>query len=413
MHSSLLLSLVVSFCFAATTLYSREYANLKEAPHLYWDKSPQDPFTKLYQSFDKPPIHADSEVDALKEFLRLFNIPESSQILVFSATSLQSGKIHPKNPRALYFNEHTYLGYVPGGRLEIISVDPELGAIFYILDLPTQSKLPVLDRSTRCMNCHSGDRMNFAPGLSIESVIPSMTGASLDGFRRGLFGHTVPHEDRLGGYYVTGDAGFKKHHGNIVGALSPRGLKLDYHAPGKLFSWNKYPVSTSDLLAHMVHEHQAGFVNLVVEGVYRTRYLMHERKGELRPEDQKILETHAQDIVDYVLFAKEAPLPSTGLKGLDSQFQKDFAADRKLSKSGASLKDFDLKGKLFRYRCSYMIYSELWQKMPYPLNELVSRQLHQALLGTNPRYAYLPASERQAILSILADTLPSLLTNPS
>ena len=51
-------------------------------------------------------------------------MPVSSQLLLFSASSLQSEIINPRNPRALYFNEDTYVGFVPGGKIEVISMDP-------------------------------------------------------------------------------------------------------------------------------------------------------------------------------------------------------------------------------------------------------------------------------------------------
>lgn len=401
-----LLALLVSWFLGALPLCAQEYAKLEEAPHHYWDKTPQDPFTKLYSGFSAPKIEAESELEALKLFLKWLDIPESSQMLVYSATSLQSGKIHPESPRALYFNEHTYVGYVPNGRLEIISIDPELGAIFYLLDMPKKQKLPVLDRSTRCMNCHQGDRMNFAPGLSIESVIPSMTGASLDGFRRGIFGHAVPMKERFGGYYLTGDQGLTQHHGNLVGALSPKGLKLTYHKPGELFDWNHYPVQTSDLLAHLLHEHQAGFVNLVVEGIYRNRYLLHLNKGKFSEPQKQELQDHAQKIVDYLFFLGEAPLPAQGLPKLDPQYQADFLKDRRPAKNGKSLRDLHLKGHLFQHRCSYMVHSELFLKMPTPLKNLVYQKMKRVLAGEDPRFAYLPASERAQIQAILTDTLP-------
>jgi hypothetical protein len=50
-------------------------------------------------------------------------------MLVFSVTSLQKEIISPRRPRSLYFNDDTYVAYVPGGKIEVISLDPELGGI--------------------------------------------------------------------------------------------------------------------------------------------------------------------------------------------------------------------------------------------------------------------------------------------
>jgi hypothetical protein len=85
--------------------------------------------------------------------------------MVFSASSLQSEIINPRNPRALYFNEDTYIGWVPGGLVEIIAADPEMGPMFYVFDrLRPGGPVPNVTRSTKCMNCHAGQRHPQAAG---------------------------------------------------------------------------------------------------------------------------------------------------------------------------------------------------------------------------------------------------------
>ena len=113
-------------------------------------------------------------------------------MLVFSTTSLQLSLISPANPRALYFNEDLYLGYVPGGRIEIVSLDPELGGIFYIFDIPKESSSLRIERSERCMNCHAAADTGFVPGLVIKSVVPGPAGGSLTAYRLEQIGHAVP-----------------------------------------------------------------------------------------------------------------------------------------------------------------------------------------------------------------------------
>ena len=54
---------------------------------------------------------------------------QSSQVLVYSKTSLQTGAISAATPRALYFDTDTYVGYVQGTRnLELGTMDSEAGA---------------------------------------------------------------------------------------------------------------------------------------------------------------------------------------------------------------------------------------------------------------------------------------------
>jgi hypothetical protein len=49
----------------------------------------------------------------LESVLRELGIESSSQVLVFSKTSFQRERISPKTPRALYFNDDVYVGYIP------------------------------------------------------------------------------------------------------------------------------------------------------------------------------------------------------------------------------------------------------------------------------------------------------------
>lgn len=172
-------------------------------PHDYFARTPTDRFTQLKTALESGQLSLDrsSEKAFLLSLLRLLEIPVSSQMLVFSTTSLQLSLIRPSNPRALFFNEDIYLGFIPGGRIEILSLDPDLGAIFYIFDIPRDPTSPLpIERSTRCMNCHSGADTGHVPGLVIKSVAPGPTGGSLDSFRRGQTGHAIPFEQRFGGW---------------------------------------------------------------------------------------------------------------------------------------------------------------------------------------------------------------------
>src|SRR5215203_3898075 len=53
----------------------------------------------------------DGEHGYLRAVLRELDVPESSQVLVFSKTSLQRHRIGPKTPRAVYFNDDVYVGF--------------------------------------------------------------------------------------------------------------------------------------------------------------------------------------------------------------------------------------------------------------------------------------------------------------
>src|SRR4051794_19569089 len=71
----------------------------------------------------------------LKSVLAALNVPESSQVLVFSKTSLQRDRIGPKTPRAVYFNDDVYVGFCLRGEvMELSAADPAIGTAFYTLD---------------------------------------------------------------------------------------------------------------------------------------------------------------------------------------------------------------------------------------------------------------------------------------
>jgi len=385
--------------------------DIDEPPHNYRQRQPQDAFTRRQADFasGKIPLDRSSEKAFLLSLLRALDIPASSQLWVYSTTSLQLSLISPENPRALYFNEELYLGYVPGGRIEIVSFDPEWGGIFYIFDIPRDNQPLSFERSERCMNCHARGDTGDVPGLVVKSVIPGPGGGSLTAYRVGQSGHTIPLDQRFGGWHVTGADGFTNHAGNLTGLLANGALTRLPNPPGKRFSVSRYPVATSDLLPHLVHEHQVGFVNLVVAATYLSRQFVFENPDHLTTDQEVVLERQADRIVRYLLFADEAPFPAGGIPG-DPAFVQAFLSRRAQSSSGTSLKDLDLKTRLFRHRCSYMIYTSVFQGLPAGMKQRIYRRLHAALAADSQpsEFAYLGPDERRTLRTILRETLPGL-----
>jgi hypothetical protein len=381
-----------------------------EAPHGYYQRAPRDAFSQWLNRVraGEASAGAGDEKARLLAVLRALQVPMESQLLVYSATSLQSGLIVPSNPRAVYFNEEVYVGYVPGGRLEVAAIDPELGPVFYLVNGAEGSRVEAV-RSERCMNCHAGRTSWQVPGLVAESVIPTTTGASLDGFRREITGHTIPLKDRLGGWHVTGahEKGSERgvHMGNLLGQPAPGGYRTVPNWPGERFAWSKYPRETSDLLAHLIHEHQLGFHNLVTLAVYRMRDALEAGSGSVRAADWPALEEIVWRLVRYVLFQNEAALPEGGVRP-DAGFVRVFESRRVAGPAGASLRDLDLKTRLFRYRCSYMIYTPGFAALPDTLRARVLKALEIALRdeGAPSEFDYLPVQEKRAIRAILRQT---------
>ncbi|MEK0445152.1 MAG: hypothetical protein RLZZ399_473 [Verrucomicrobiota bacterium] len=371
--------------------------HFRDPPHSYWSRKPADAFarrTEATQNALAPALGGSPA--ALQTLLETLGIPVTSQLWVYSATSLQSGLIRPANPRALYFNHELYVGFVPDGRLEVAAIDPEMGPVFYLVE--SRGAAPVqVSRSTRCMNCHASQTTERVPGLFAESVLVNTTGASLDGFRRGLVGHTLPIPERLGGWHVTGAPPSAKHLGNLLAESRPGGYASFPNPPGAHFAPHRYPVQSSDFLAHLIHEHQIGFHNLVTLAVYHAR--------ENRENRQDVLQKIALRLVRYVLFQNEAPLPPGGITP-DPAFVRDFLRGAHRTPEGASLRELDLKTRLFSKRCSYMIHTPSFAALPEDFLQPFREALEKALRIQNApaEFDYLPADEKKAIRSILRQT---------
>ncbi|MCA8952994.1 MAG: hypothetical protein KDE27_26015 [Planctomycetes bacterium] len=112
----------------------------------------------------------------LRALLAALGIPESSQVLVFSKTSLQRHRISPRSPRALYFGRDAYVGWVPGAAaLEVAVSDPMLGLVFYTVPQRPDVE-PRLRRDDSCLSCHASSRTDDEPGLLLRSVFPDAQG---------------------------------------------------------------------------------------------------------------------------------------------------------------------------------------------------------------------------------------------
>jgi hypothetical protein len=379
--------------------------------HAYESRPVDDRFARFVSAWDAghsdarrsdapqaPAIDTSGDLPFLRSLLKELDVPVSSQMLVFTATSLQKGLISARNPRALYFNDDTYVGYVPRGRIEVISLDPELGGIFYIFDRLQAGRRPAVHRSSECMNCHAPRHMDHVPGLVIESVVPGLTGGGERAFRREHSGHAIPLQDRFGGWHLTGTGPAMPHNWSNLLLVRKNGEAEEVpNPPGERCDLRRYPLPTSDLLAQLLHEHQVGFVNRALQAGYRCREL--SASDSL---DEEALAELAGPLVRYLLFTEEAPL-EPGMLG-DSPFAAEFTAAGKRDSAGRSLRDIDGKTRLLRHRCSYMIYSPAFVGLPPALRRRILTDLAAALDGGEPG-AHLERDEREAVRQILAQTV--------
>ena len=404
----LTLSLLGAAVMAAEPAY--RVMDFRAPPHNYNEHQPKDRFAGLLKQIEKGEFQPDTSSDQalLRSLLQGLKVPVSSQILLFSASSLQSEIINPRNPRALFFNEDTYVGYVPGGVLEVAAADPEVGPIFYVFDrLQPGGPFPRVQRGTKCFNCHGGTATKRLPGLIAESLLVSQAGSSLETYRRDEQGHQIPLENRFGGWHLTGKHHISGHKANVFGLARGGKIEKTEVVPGQTWDTAKLLLPTSDILPHLVHEHQIGFENRLVRGIYIVRQLKHDRKGMLGNAEQEEIDTWAQDFARYVLFADEAKFPREGIEG-DPAYVRDFLEGRITSKRGLSLKDFDLKTRLFKHRCSFMLYTDTWEHAPKEIKDRVYYRMAEALRDAQPSMPHLATEERRVIREILKETLRDL-----
>ena len=408
----LLLPLVSLSLGRSQAQHEFDFADLDSPAHEYWTRELEDPFSAQIGKLESGGLALDrsSELAFITSLLKAFDVPVSSQLLVFSTTSLQLRLISPRNPRAIYFNEDLYIGFIPGGQIEIVSIDPSLGAIFYIFDVPRAGVGPAglsFDRSRRCMNCHVDTQTREVPGLTISSVVPGPRGGSMDSFRSDLSGHQIPLADRLGGWHVTGEHQLGQHWGNLIGNFVDGDLVTEAVPPGERFDFARFPAKTSDILAHLLLEHQVGFLNRVIAATYRARAYEFARGEAALTEVQKSeLDRVADELVEYLLFSGEAALPESGIAG-DVDLIDAFMQKRAVGSEGRSLRDLQLRSRIFTYRCSYMIYSKAFAAMPETVRDRVWRRLDQALsvnASAPGKFDHIPAEEKLAIRSILRST---------
>jgi hypothetical protein len=357
----------------------------------------------------------------LTSVLKNLKVEPSSQILVFSKTSFQRDLISADTPRALYFNDHTFVGWVQNGDLlEISATDPNLGTVFYTLSQTKTGKPKFVRQNDECLQCHATSMSKDVPGVMMRSMFTRIDGQPEFSAGSTLTTDQSPFEERWGGWYVTGTHGAMRHMGNVVAKGGRDNVTLDKEAGANItqlrrfFSTAPYLTPHSDIVALMVAEHQTQVQNLITKANYLTRIALHYDKslnedpqrpaGYRSDSATRRMGSICEPLVKALLFCEEAPL-SDAVKGT-SGFAERFAASGVKDAQGRSLRQFDLTRRLFRYPCSYLVYSEAFLKLPEMTKQTVYRRLREVLTAqeAGKEFAHLTASDRKAILEILTET---------
>ena len=382
---------------------------------------PAEPVADLQQKIDAGQVKLEFEPNQgyLRSLLKNLKIPISSQTLVFSKSSFDLGLISPSNPRALYFNDDSYVGWVPPSPIiEIASVDPKAGAVFYTLSQEKTSR-PKFERKTEeCLVCHDTfQAATQVPRLLMLSVLPNPAGNAIKAAAL-ITNDESPLRERWGGWYVTGTHGSQRHLGNTIVKAAESDIdniknyvaKMDLSTGANVtdlrpwFDTKPYLSAHSDIVALMVLGHQTHVHNLINFARYGLQSAMREKQDSKTAMD--IVKDDVEKIVRAMVFAGEAPLTEsiTGTSG----FASDFVNQGTRDSHGRSLRDLDLKHRLFRYPLSYVIYSKTFDEMPDPIRAYVNRRLREVLNGQDKseNFAFLSESDREAILGILEETKP-------
>jgi hypothetical protein len=401
-------TLIIAACVSLITLAGVTVAvaeRLEETSYVpyehkaiqYFETPTDEAVKRLDDQIDKGEAKLDFEpggLGYLPSMLKHFGINVDSQVLVFSQTSFQATLISPPRPRAVYFNDELSVGFVQHGEvMEVSSLDPKQGVIFYSLNTGKAAK-PSFARREVCLQCHQGGQTLGVPGLVVSSqYIPK--GVPAEHTRGGFVtDDRTPLEDRWGGWYVSGSFNGVEHRGVPIGpGLESRFDPAPYLSPN------------SDVVALMTLEHQTRMTNLITRIGWDTRIAVADGKLE---ESRPKLEAAIDDMVGYMLFTDEAPIQGS-IKGV-STFSTTFPERGPRDKQGRSLRDFDLQKRLFKYPLSYMIYTKAFDSMPDWDRERIYQRLFNVLTGkdTDPKFAKLSSDDRRNVLEIVRATKPNL-----
>jgi hypothetical protein len=429
--TALLGALVCAFAAISASAAESALRYDSEYPQIgYSDTPTHNAIYRLQQRLDKGEVKLEWKAPRgyLDSILPLLKIDPSSQSLVFSNTRLQIRWISDQTPRAIYFNDETYVAWVDNApHLELVAVDAVMGPVFYTIDNRNPAAAHIERETLRCLNCHDSFSLS---GGGVPHFLMVSTNAGVEGDRAQRSAaidttDSTPMKDRWGGWYVTGHDGNQPHLGNIV-IRSPDDLdhldklrKPDIDTLQGLFDTTPYLTDKSDVVALVILAHQVTIHNLITRANYKSRRLVgHEMDlnqnpnptwNDFSPRVQKGMKSIVEPLVRALLHADAAPFagPMKSTSGYDAWFQKQGPKDPK----GRSLRDLDLKTRVFRYPLSYLIYSDGFEGLPDYVKQYVYTRINEVLRGQDqsPAFARLSADDRKAILEILSATKPAFV----
>ncbi len=249
----------------------------------YSDTPKHNAFARLQERMNRGEVKLEWRAPRgyLDSLLKALKLDPSSQALVFSKTSLEIAYITDKAPRAIYFDDETYVAFVQGApALELMAVDSVIGPVFYTLPNRDPAIAARLDRETlRCLNCH--DSFSLMGG-GVPHFLMVSTYAGIEGERAQRTASidtndATPMKNRWGGWYVTGQSGNQQHLGNVVIRKQEDLDNVDALRKGNLntlkglFDTKPYLTDKSDIVALLVLQHQVTVHNLITRANFKSR----------------------------------------------------------------------------------------------------------------------------------------------
>ncbi|MDR2212133.1 MAG: hypothetical protein LBE21_00705 [Pseudomonadales bacterium] len=412
--SALWLSVGLLFCGAAQAqlTYDSEYPALG-----YGKVAPHDRFSALLQDLQSGALKLDASIDGsvyLASLLQALDIDPSSQVLVFSKTSLKQRFISGDNPRALYFNDEIYVGYTPGSRtLEVAALDPVQGAVFFDFQQDVATGPSATQETGRCLRCHDSYSMTGGgvPRLMLSSGLVAHDGNIVSHEISEITTTATPIARRWGGLYVTGTSGTQPHMGNLFVENQDSLAAIDTTTWGNRTSLDEfvqlgaYLRPTSDIVALLVLEHQLEVQNALTRLSFESRTQL----GGGETQDAKLLDELTTPLLDALFMAHEAPLGDK-IEGT-SGYTEWFESQGPSTADGRSLRELDLQTRTFHYPLSYLIYSPAIDALPEAVRLHLFSRIRAVLQDapSAPDYPFLNADLRGGISAILRETKPEIL----
>jgi len=181
-----------------------------------------------------------------------------------------------------------------------------------------------------------------------------------------------------------------------------------------VFDTKPYLTNRSDIVALQVLLHQSTVQDRITEVNFDTRTALGKAGKDpsdgrgviLPPDSRKQIGEEMDALVDEMLLVGDPGFKDRigGNSGFDHWFQSRGPRDS----HGRSLRELDLNTRLFKYPCSFLIYSDAFDSLPRYARDYVYGRLVKILTGkdSSPQYAGLSEADRQAVVEILTATKP-------